>query len=119
MGWPSRVWRRTIWAMAWKSSVDIGMTRSRSVFEGATTRRAITSPLERSYWRMLRWVSSTSSSTRMPLCRRTSMDAHSQNAVSSAIVTWISSPVPWSVTLTVGSATSFAWRLSSQESVRL
>lgn len=48
------VWRRMMAAMTWNSSADMGMTRSRSVLEGAMTRRATTSPLGRWYWRMLR-----------------------------------------------------------------
>lgn len=44
---PVRVWRRMTEATTWKSSADIGMTRSRSVFEGAMTRSAMTSPSAR------------------------------------------------------------------------
>jgi hypothetical protein len=50
--------------MTCNSSADIGMTRSRSLFDGATTSSAITSPLGRWYCRTLMWVSSTSSPTR-------------------------------------------------------
>jgi hypothetical protein len=48
-GMVGRSWvcRRMITAMTWKSSADIGMTRSRSVFDGAITSRATTSPLGR------------------------------------------------------------------------
>lgn len=63
----------------------------------------MTSPFGRSYCRTLRWVSSDSSSLRMPLCRRTSAAAHSQNAESSASVTLISSQVSSSRTRTGGS----------------
>ncbi len=72
MARPARVCRRMIAAMTANSSADIGMTRSRSVLDGAMTSSAMTSPLGRWYWRTLRWVSSRSSSTRTPLCLRTS-----------------------------------------------
>ena len=63
------VCRRMMQAMTWNSSADMGMTRSRSVLDGATTSSAMTSPLGRWYWRMLSWDSSVSSSIRNPLCR--------------------------------------------------
>lgn len=34
------MWRRMMASTTWNSSADIGMTHSRSVFEGAITRRA-------------------------------------------------------------------------------
>jgi len=40
-------------AITVNSSADIGMTRSRSVLDGATTSSATTSPFGRWYWRML------------------------------------------------------------------
>jgi hypothetical protein len=43
--------RRITEAITWNSSADIGMTRSRSVVEGAITRGPMTSPLARWYWR--------------------------------------------------------------------
>ena len=61
MARPARVCRRMIAAMTANSSADIGMTRSRSVLDGAMTSSAMTSPPGRWYWRMLRWVSSRSS----------------------------------------------------------
>src|SRR5260370_25938745 len=51
------------------SSADMGMTRSRSLLGGATTSKAMTSPLGRWYCRMLRWVSSRASSMRTPECQ--------------------------------------------------
>jgi hypothetical protein len=87
-------------AMTWNSSADIGRTRSRSDFDGAITRRPITSPLGAAYWRMLSWVSSSSSSTRTPVSRSVSTIAHAQNAESSSAVTPISSPVSTSTTPT-------------------
>ncbi|SFH71118.1 hypothetical protein SAMN04489731_1068 [Amycolatopsis regifaucium] len=62
----------TIIAMTWNNSADMGITRSRSVFDGVMTSSAITSPLGRWYWRMLVCANSTNSSTRTPLCLRTS-----------------------------------------------
>src|SRR5262249_17708078 len=53
-------------AMTANSSADMGMTRSRSVLDGAITSRAATSPFGRWYCRMLRWGSSGSSSMPMP-----------------------------------------------------
>ena len=44
MARPARVCRRTIAAMTANSSADIGMTRSRSVLDGAMTSSAMTSP---------------------------------------------------------------------------
>jgi hypothetical protein len=87
-------------AITWSSSADIGITRSRSVFEGATTSRPMSSPFGRSYWRMLSWLSSRNSSIRSPVCRRVSMQAQVQNAASSASVRFVSSPETVSFTRT-------------------
>jgi hypothetical protein len=46
-------------AMTLNSSADIGMTRSRSLFEGAITSRAMISPVGRWYCRILKWVSAS------------------------------------------------------------
>lgn len=83
IGLPVRVSRRMISAITWNSSADMGMTRSRSVLDGAITSSPMTSPLGRWYCRMLRWLSSSSSSMRTPVSRRVWMTAQVQNAVSS------------------------------------
>jgi hypothetical protein len=41
------MWRRMTCATTWNSSADMGMTRSRSLFDGLITSRAMTSPLGR------------------------------------------------------------------------
>ncbi len=65
------------------------MTRSRSasVLDGAMASRGTSSPVAgRRYWTRLWCDSSVSSSTRMPVWRRTSMTAQAQNAWSSSRV---------------------------------
>ncbi|MFE4872045.1 hypothetical protein [Streptomyces sp. NPDC056682] len=47
MVWLPVVWRRTMAAMTANNSADMGMTRSRSLFDRATTSKAMTSPLGR------------------------------------------------------------------------
>lgn len=85
-------------ATTWNSSAVIGITRSRSVLDGATTTWATTSPLGRAYWRMLHWDSSRSSSLRSPVCRKVSTAARCQNAASSANITSCFRPVDSSST---------------------
>ena len=74
--------------MALSTSASSGLTSSRrsvSVLEGAICSSGTTSPLEgRRYSVMLWWLSSSSSSQRMPVSRRTSIVANAQNASSSS-----------------------------------
>ena len=76
--------------MALSTSASSGLTtrsRSASVLDGAICSSGTSSPVPGSrYWTRLWWLSSSSSSTRMPVARSTSTAAQAQNA-------WSSSPV--------------------------
>ena len=73
---------------ALSTSASSGLTtrsRSVSVLDGAICSSGTSSPVPGSrYWMRLWWESSSSSSARMPVWRRTSMIAHAQNAWSSS-----------------------------------
>jgi hypothetical protein len=74
--------------MALRTSASSGLTSSRrsvSVLDGAICSSGTTSPVEGSrYWMMLWWLSSNSSSPRIPVRRKTSIVAKAQNASSSS-----------------------------------
>ena len=70
--------------IALSTSASSGLTtrsRSASVLDGAICSSGTSSPVPgRRYWTRLWWLSSSSSSARMPVRRRTSMIAHAQKA---------------------------------------
>ena len=87
--------RQTI---ALRTSASSGLTSSSlsaPVFDGAICSSGTSSPVEGSrYWVMLWWLSSRSSSNRMPLWRRTSTNAHAQKASLSWRVRSVRDPPP-------------------------
>src|SRR6266545_2636303 len=79
--------RCTIRASTCASSGETSSSRSVSVLYGATCSSGTTSPVSGRVWvTSAKWVSSSSSSSRMPVCRRVSTIAQVQNASSSSRV---------------------------------
>ena len=96
--------------MALSTSASSGLTtssRSASVLDGAICSSGTSSPVPGSrYCTRLWWLSWTSSSTRMPVARRTSTVAQAQNAWSSSAVRLRRLPVPGSSAQTL---TAVVW----------
>ena len=87
----------TLRMMALSTSASSGLTtkrRSASVLDGATCNSGTISPVVgRRYWTRLWWLSSSSSSTRTPVARKTSTTAHAQKEWSSSLTSSRRSPV--------------------------
>lgn len=85
--------RLTIAARTLANSGVTSNSRSSFVLDGMICSSGTSSPVSAIRWEtMASWVSSSSSSMRIPVWRSVSMTAHAQNASSSAIVTLVRAP---------------------------